>query len=194
MSSEGLAHEDMNEATSGWWAFMLMGSISIAIGVVVLTKPGDSLKTLAVIAGVLVLIEGIFGLVVALRRRSENHAFAAIVGAFGVVVGVLLIRHPIGGVLAAALLIGIWLVASGVVRLVGALERDHRTWNVSVALIEMVAGIVIVTTPPISFATLALLVGLAFILNGAATFTLGWLLHSLRHGKEHPSMDAAATA
>jgi uncharacterized membrane protein HdeD (DUF308 family) len=169
-----------------------MGLISVAVGVIVLAKPGDSLKTLAVITGVLVLIYGVFDLAVSLSRHSENRGLAAIMGVLGVVVGVLLIRHPIGGVLAAALLIGVWLIASGVVRLVGAFERDHRAWNIVLALIEMAAGIVIVASPPISFATLALLVGITFIVNGVATFALGWSMHTLRGEGAHPAVGATA--
>jgi uncharacterized membrane protein HdeD (DUF308 family) len=180
MSNQRLTDDEIRESTSTWWLFLLMGLLGVAAGVIVLTKPSDSLTTLAVIAGVLVLVQGVFELVVAARGHTENRAHAAIVGALSAVVGVLLIRHPIGGVLAAALLIGIWLIAIGVVRLAGASEREHRAWNLGVALIEIVAGIVIVASPPIAFSTLALLVGIAFIVNGVAIFAIGWMMHSLR--------------
>jgi len=194
VSSQSLTTEEIPESTSTWWLFMLLGLISIAAGVIVLAKPANSLTTLAVIAGIFVLVDGIFDLVASMSRRTEQRGLAAILGVLGVVVGVLLIRHPIGGVLAIALLIGIWLVAMGVVRLVGAFEREHRVWNVVVALIEVAAGIVIVSSPPISFATLALLVGISFIANGVATFALGWLMHAVRREEEGPAFHAGATA
>ena len=109
-------------------------------------------------------------------------------------VGVLLIRHPIGGVLFVALLIGIWLIAVGVVRFVEAFDSDRRFWGIVVALIEIVAGIVIVAAPPIGLATLALLVGIAFILNGVAIFALGWIMHSVRHEAEGAAYEAGAPA
>ena len=43
---------------------------------------------------------------------------------------------------------------------------------------RLLAGIVIVSDPNIGFATLALLVGIAFILNGMGMFALGWSLHA----------------
>jgi uncharacterized membrane protein HdeD (DUF308 family) len=98
------------------------------------------------------------------------------------------------GVLAVALLIGIWLIAVGVVRFVRAFDLEHRAWNIVLALIEVVAGIVIVSTPPIGFATLALLVGIAFILNGVAIFALGWMMHTLRRDAEGPAYHAGAPA
>jgi uncharacterized membrane protein HdeD (DUF308 family) len=180
MSSQSFTNDEIRESTSTWWLFLLMGLVAVAAGVVVLTKPSDSLTTLAVIAGILVLIEGIFELSVAMKRRTENRAHAAIIGALSAVVGVLLIRHPVGGVLAVALLIGIWLITIGIVRLAHAFDREHRAWNIGVGLVQIVAGIVIVASPPIAFSTLALLVGIAFIVNGVALFAIGWMMHALR--------------
>ena len=54
MSGQTLLREDLHEATWAWWLFMLLG-LGIAAGVIVLAKPGDSLATLAVVAGVFVL-------------------------------------------------------------------------------------------------------------------------------------------
>ena len=190
MSGQTLAREDLREATWAWWLFMLVGLLSIAAGVIVLAKPGDSLATLAVVAGIFVLVDGIFDLAASFGRRTDNRALVAVMGVLDIVIGVLLIRHPIGGVLAIALLIGIWLIAIGIVRLVAAFEREQRVWNIVLALLEVVAGIVIVSSPPIGFTTLALLVGISFIANGVATFALGWMVHSLRHDVEGPAFDA----
>lgn len=194
MSARSLANDEIGESTSTWWLFLLFGLVSIAAGVIVLAKPAGSLATLAVVAGVFILIDGVFDLGVSISRRTESRGLAAIMGVLSVVVGVLLIRHPIGGVLAIALLIGIWLVAVGVVRFVGAFEREHRVWNILVALIEIAAGIVIVASPPIGFATLALIVGISFIANGVATFALGWMMHSLGREETGPAFHTGVTA
>ena len=186
--------EDVREATSAWWLLVVIGLLAIAAGVVVLLKPEDSLSTLAVIAGIFVLASGIFDVAISFSRRTPNRGLAAVTGVLSVVVGVLLIRHPIGGVLFVALLIGIWLIAIGVVRFVEAFESEHRFWGIVVALVEIAAGIVIVATPPIGFATLALLTGIAFIVNGVAIFALGWMMHSVHHEAKGPAFQAGAPA
>jgi len=64
------------------------------------------------------------------------------------IVGVLLIRPPIAGVAAVALLIGIWLITIGVVRFVAAFEiAESRGWNIVAGLIELIAGIAIIADP-----------------------------------------------
>lgn len=193
MSSQDLTDKELHEVTAAWWLLLLLGLIGIAAGVVVLAKPGGSLTTLAVVVGIFVLIDGIVALVASIGRHTENRGLAAILGVLGVVVGVLLIRHPVGGVLAIALLIGIWLIAIGVVRFMEAFEQRHRVWNILVAAIEIVAGIVIVSSPPISFATLALIVGISFIANGISTFALGWMMHSMRREEAGPTLDPSVS-
>jgi uncharacterized membrane protein HdeD (DUF308 family) len=194
MPGETFSAEELHESTSSWWLLLLTGLVGIAAGVIVLAKPSNSLATLAVIAGIFALVDGSFDLIASLSRHTENRGLTAVLGVVSVVVGVLLIRHPIAGVLAVALLIGIWLIAGGVVRLVRAFESDHRAWSVVAALIEIAAGIVIVSSPPIGYATLALLVGISFIVYGVATFALGWLMHMVRRDAQSPAFGAGATA
>lgn len=194
MNEPDLTTEEIRGATSAWWLLVVIGLLGIAAGVVVLLKPEDSLSFLAVVAGVFILASGIFDVAISFSRRTPNRGMAAIVGVLSTVIGILLIRHPIGGVLFVALLIGIWLIAVGVVRFVEAFDSDRRTWGIVVALIEIAAGVVIVATPPIGFATLALLTGIAFILNGVAIFALGWIMHTVRHEAESTAYQAGAPA
>ena len=186
---------DVRVATGGWWLLLLIGGLSVVVGVVILAKPGNSLSTLAVIAGIFVLVEGILELAASLMHSTQSRGMVALLGVLSVIVGVLLIRHPIQGVVAIALLLGIWLIAVGVVRFVAAFEVDeHRGWNIVVGVVEVIAGIVIVSSPTIGFATLALLVGFAFIVNGAGMFALGWGMHSVRREVTAPSGPAGAPA
>lgn len=178
---------DVRAATGGWWMLLLVGVLSIAAGIIILLKPSDSLATLAVIAGIFLLADGIIELAASLMHGTRNRGTLALLGVLTAIIGVLLIRHPIGGVAAVALLIGIWLIAIGVVRVIAAFEVDeNRGWNIFAGAVELLAGIVIVSDPNIGFATLALLVGIGFILNGMGMFAVGWGLHALRREAETP--------
>ncbi len=172
---------DVKQLTSGWWLVFLVGLLSLAAGVIIILKPGDSLATLAVIAGIFLLIDGILELIGSFMRSTANRGLAALIGVITAVVGVLLIRHPVGGVTAIALLIGIWLIAVGVIRLATAFEEEHRGWHALAGALELIAGIVIVAVPSIGYTTLAILVGIGFIVNGIGMTGLGWGLHEVRH-------------
>jgi uncharacterized membrane protein HdeD (DUF308 family) len=181
------ANIEVRAATGGWWLVLLAGVISIAVGVALLLKPGDSLETLAVIAGIFVLVDGLIELAASLFHGTQSRGMVALLGVLSVIVGVLLIRHPISGITAIALLIAIWLIAAGVVRIVAAFEVDGpRGWGIFAGLVAMAAGTVIIVDPSIGYTTLALLAGIAFIAHGIGLSALGWGMRELRHEAAAP--------
>ena len=182
MSDRSVASEDLRALTWGWWVAILTGVISVAAGVVVLAKPSNSLATLAVVFGIFVLLDGIMELIGAVVGGSPNRGMLAVVGVISVIAGILLIRHPLGGVRAVALIVGIWLVAAGVVNFIGAFDAEgRRVLRIVAALVLIVAGIAIVSSPHIGYATLALIAGLGFILYGLGMMAYGWALRTVRH-------------
>ena len=182
MVGETVTGSDVRAATGGWWLVLLTGLLSVVVGIVVLAKPGDSLETMAVIVGVFILIDGLLELAASLMHGTQSRGMVALLGVLSAIVGVLLIRHPVGGVTFVTLLIGIWLIAAGVIRFAAAFEVDeHRGWAIIVGVIELIAGIAVIADPNIGYATLALLVGFAFIINGLGISALGWSMHTLRH-------------
>jgi uncharacterized membrane protein HdeD (DUF308 family) len=186
--AETIQEAEAKELTSVWWLMVLAGLLSFVAGVIVLIKPGNSLATLAVIAGIFLLVDGIFELASSFMSDTRNQGMVALFGVITVIVGVLLIRHPIGGVAAIALLIGLWLIVIGVIRFVTAFdEYEHRGWYAVAGILELIAGIVIVANPDIGFGTLAILVGIGFIVNGIGLGALGWGLRAARQVVSRPA-------
>ena len=181
MSSTSLRPDELRTLTAGWWLALLLGVLSVAAGVIVILKPSNSLTALAVVTGIFILIDGIIELVAAVTTDAQNRGLLAVIGALSVIAGVLLIRHPLGGVKAVALLLGIWLIAAGVVRFVAAFATpDHRLWRIGVALVLAIFGIVIVSSPHIGYATLALISGIGFICYGLSLLAVAWAMHTIR--------------
>jgi len=140
---------------------------------------GNSLATLAVIFGIFLLVDGIVELVASFGHPAEGRVVAVIVGLLGLVVGIILIRHPTHAVTAIGLLIGIWLIAAGVLRLLRAIAIPGLLQAV-IAVVEIVVGIVIVSDPHIGYATLAILTGIWLILNGFGMIGLGLAVRKAR--------------
>lgn len=103
-------------------------------------------------------------IVQALGSPTESRGLVAVMGVVSVIVGIVLIRHPGVGVTAVALLLGLWLIAAAAVRVVIAFEvSENRLHRLLVAAVLAVAGIIVVSSPHIGYATLARVVGLGFI-------------------------------
>jgi uncharacterized membrane protein HdeD (DUF308 family) len=181
MREDVVAPEQLRALVRSWWIAVALGALSIVAGGIVLARPDHSLRAIAVIIGIFILIDGVLELYWAIIDRVESNATAALLAILNVVVGVLLIRHPVSGVEAVALFIGIWLIAVGVLRAVVAFAvAEGRLGRLPIAAVEILAGIVIVSSPDIGYATLTLLVGLSFIANGIAMIAAGVLLRTLK--------------
>ena len=155
MPEDVVTPEQLRALARSWWIAVVLGVLSIVAGGIVLARPDHSLRALAVIIGIFILIDGIVELYWAIVHRVQSTATAALLGILNVVVGVLLIRHPIAGVQAVALFIGIWLIAVGVVRAVVAFDAPGGALGrLLIAGVEILAGIVIVAAPDIGYATL----------------------------------------
>jgi uncharacterized membrane protein HdeD (DUF308 family) len=178
-TSDRASVDALREVTSSWWVLLLIGVLSVIAGAIVLADPDNSLSVLVIVSGIYIVLSSLLELwSVAFVSRSGT---AALFGVLGIVIGILLIRHPVNSILAATLLVGLWFVAVGVIRLVEALGRDRGAWALAVAALQIVVGIVLVASPHIGLATLALLIGIAFILNGVALVGLGIVIRALHH-------------
>ena len=58
----------LKELSRAWWLLLLVGLMCGAAGVIVLAQPDISLATLAVIAGIFLLVDGIYDIVVAIAE------------------------------------------------------------------------------------------------------------------------------
>jgi uncharacterized membrane protein HdeD (DUF308 family) len=175
----GLTERGETEPALGWWLFLFVGGVSVIAGGILVAKPSHSLATLAVVLGIFLLIDGIVELVISFGHGEENRALAAIVGLLAIVIGILLIRHPTHAVNAIGLLIGIWLIAAGTVRLLRA-GVTGGLLRAAIAVLEIVVGIVVVSDPHIGYATLAVLIGIWLIINGLAWIALGFVVRKAR--------------
>lgn len=183
MSQSRLARDDVLETVRLWWVIVVVGLASVAAGVILVARPSNSLKTLAVVVGIFLLLDGIAELISSLGRGREHRAMAAIVGVVGIVIGIVLIRHPTSAVSAIGLIIGIWLVVAGAGRLIGSFVSGGPVLlGLLLGLLELAVGIAVIADPHIGYATLAVLVGICLIINGIGTTALGF---AIRGAGEH---------
>jgi uncharacterized membrane protein HdeD (DUF308 family) len=189
MSDEPALVSDLRSIARAWWVLALLGLISIVAGVIVLARPSTSLAALAVITGVFLLVDGIFELTWALLDSQQNRGLVAVFGVITAIAGVILIRHPTHAVVAIALLLGLWLIAAGVLRLFRVFAEPGRgVWSALLAVLELIAGIVIVSSPNIGVSTLALLIGLSLVIRGVGACLAAWMFRSQAHTEDvaHP--------
>jgi uncharacterized membrane protein HdeD (DUF308 family) len=156
-----------------WKSTLISGVLSLIVGVVVLAWPGISVLTAAVAFGIYLLITGAAQVVFAfsLHVSAGSRILLFISGAASLILAVLAFRHFGQGyaVLLLAIWIGIGFIFRGVATTVSAIHDPHlpgRGWSIFIGVITLIAGIVVLGSPLESILTLALVVGVFFVVIG----------------------------
>lgn len=151
-------------------AAIVAGVIGVICGLVAIFWPKIPLLTLAIVVGFYLLCLGALSIARAFGsdRDAGARALSAVLGLFGVIAGVAIIRRPGDSVLVVVIAVGLWLVSAGLVEAVSALViPGSRVTGLLTAAADVILGLLILSWPKASVATVAVLVGVAFVIRGA---------------------------
>jgi uncharacterized membrane protein HdeD (DUF308 family) len=162
-----------------WWLMILFGVISLGVGIFFVVSPHETLATFTVIAGIFLLLDGVLAIIASIFGRGEGRGLLATLGVLSIIAALILIKHPFNALIVFVLIVGIWLIASGVVRLIAAFsDSEGRGGNFAIAFIDIIAGIAILAWPNLSLSTLAVIIGIVLIIRGIADIFAGFELRS----------------
>ena len=149
-----------------WWFFVL-GIALLALGIAAL---GDTvLATLVsvVFLGWLLIASAIFHAAHWLRGREERHLLDPLRFVLDLIVGLVLLSNPAVGALTITLVLAVFFLVGGLMRVFGALssEAPHRAWAILDGAVSVLLGILLWVHWPSSglwFVGFAIAVGLIF--------------------------------
>ena len=146
-----------------WKSTLVSGILALALGVLVLLLPGDSIVIAAVLFGLYLLITGAAQVIFAfsLHVSAGGRVLLFISGAASLVLAVLCFRHFGEGyaILLLAIWIGVGFIFRGVATSISAISDPHlpgRGWQIFLGAISLLAGIVMIGSPFESLAILTL--------------------------------------
>jgi uncharacterized membrane protein HdeD (DUF308 family) len=187
---------ELKPLSSMSWLLVLFGVISLGVGIFFVASPHETLSTFTVIAGIFLLIDGVLAILAAIFGHGEGRGVVSILGVLSVIAGLVLIKHPFSALVAFTVIIGIFFVASGVVRLIVAIgDAEGRGGNIGIAIVDLIAGIAILAWPDLSLSTLAVIIGIVLIIRGIAYIYAGFALRSAVHkvsAGQEPSSEASS--
>jgi len=172
---------------ASWQVTLVLGVLTLILGIIVSFHPSGSLNVVAVLLGILMILSGIFHLVRVFDRDERHRIWVGIAGLLFIVIGVVLIRHLHLTVAIIGLVIGITWIVQGLTALIGGLAggvREGRAWWIAFGVISVIAGIVVVSAPVSSVNVLAVLLGIWFIVMGIFEVIAGFMLRRVIHVAE----------
>ncbi|MGW5369480.1 HdeD family acid-resistance protein [Streptomyces sp. NPDC004009] len=169
---EGPLAEGMSAvANLGWQILLTMGLATIALGVIALVWPGETLRVVGILFGVYLLATGVFQLAAAFGTHVARHlrVLHFVAGAVSILLGLICFRGPLQSIFLLALWIGFSWLMRGTLETVAAASDQAmpaRGWHVAFGMIGTLAGIVMIVMPFASIATLTLVAGVMAIVLG----------------------------
>jgi uncharacterized membrane protein HdeD (DUF308 family) len=172
----GYSAHDAIKASSG--LTIALGVALIVLGVLAVLAPVFAGVGVAILVGVLMIVAGIARSLFAFRARTwVKGVFGFLLGAFVTLGGILLLIRPWLGLVSLTLLLAAYFFMEGVFEIVYALK--HRAfqgwgWMFAGGVVTFLLGFLIWIEWPVSgIWAIGILVGLHFVLGGAALIGLG---------------------
>jgi uncharacterized membrane protein HdeD (DUF308 family) len=151
-------------ARNTWQLLLLIGILTVALGVIVLAWPGKTLVVAGVLFGIYLVVSGVGYVFAAFGAHTGAvmRLLTLLGGILSVVLGFFCFRDKLESVLLLALWIGIGWLFRGMTLLAAALSFDQlpaRGWQALSGLIIVIGGGVLIVSPFDSIAILTLVAG-----------------------------------
>lgn len=159
---------DDRQSGSGWGWVFAYGVLLILGGILAFLNPMAAGFAAGVIFGVSLIAYGVFALIAAFSGSVRSKILEALLGVIAILAGVFALFDPFQGAASFAWAIGVWLLMSGVLQIVYAIQGDaDRGWRLALGVIDvLLGGFLAFSGPLVGVAFIAAIVGFSFLLRG----------------------------
>ncbi len=164
-----------------WWLILVLGVISLIVGVIVLVRPFTAVNVAAIIFGIWLLASGVFQLAQAFNSRLETVArvLNAITGVIGIILGILCLESVENRISLLILFIGLWWIMRGIVQIVVGASSEGGGVAVFLGVVGLIAGIVLLVWPIETLTVLTVVVGIWLLVLGLFEVIAAFRVRSL---------------
>jgi uncharacterized membrane protein HdeD (DUF308 family) len=164
-----------------WWVVVLLGVISIAAGVLAIAYPDITLRVLGLLIGIYLLIAGSAWIILAVEEEGTTgaHVLRLLLGILAVLAGLFCIVRPGASILVVLLSVAFWFIMVGIADLARAVIEPAGRWlSALFGVVGVAIGVILIADPDIGVNTVALIVGIGFLVRGVLELAAGWLLRT----------------
>jgi uncharacterized membrane protein HdeD (DUF308 family) len=175
-----------------WPVLLVRAVFAVALGLVALIWPTITLLALAWAFGIYAIIDGVTQIVDGIRRRDRPRWWVSLLlGLLALAAGVVALIWPGITAVALAVVVGIWLLVTGVIEIISAAQqrREQRrvAWLGLAGLLSVMAGVLALARPVLGAFALAALLGVFAVLYGVVLAAL-----ALRNTANSPTAEPSS--
>lgn len=155
------------------WQELICGIILLAAGIILLVRPELTLEIITkALGGVLIIVGVLFVLGFIIRRTPNLDSNSLVTGSIAIAAGVYIFMKSADFVKLVPMMLGIGVIISGIFKVQRALElakMHYRSWVwlIIVALVNIMAGLIIVLNPAVIANLIMKLIGACLVFSGA---------------------------
>jgi len=171
-----LTRSAAQEIARNWWLLLINGALLVVAGVLIFSIDW-SVRSLATFIGALFIVQGVSEALttgVGSRVRQVN----VVTGLLSIATGILIIVWPQPGLLAVAIVLGVWLIVFGTITITGAFAARHvlpEWWLLLVlGLLEIPLGVLALANPGATLAALITVAGIWAVAIGVMRIVLSF--------------------
>jgi uncharacterized membrane protein HdeD (DUF308 family) len=173
----------VEEVRHQWRWLLVLGIALVTLGIIALGMIPVATVASAIVFGWLLVVSGIFEAAHGYQVRGSHSMFLHLLGGvLGVLIGLLVVTHPIAGALAWTLLFASFLTVIGLFRTIAAvaLKFPHWGWALLDGIITLLLGVSLWASWPASGVWfLGFAVGFALLLRGWSYVMLAFALRRI---------------
>ena len=160
---------------------MFFGLLTLVIGILVMVWPDETLRVLTVLFGLELILVGIFRLIRAFSSGEQHRVWSVILGILAIFLGVLVLRNIWTTVAVLAVILGVYWIIAGIIDFVVAVGDStfpSRGFTIFMGIIQVIAGIIVVSWPTESLTALTWLLGIWFVVLGILGIVMAFMVRS----------------
>lgn len=164
----------LGERFSGLWLVLLGTAVAmVAVGIIMLVWPAETLLVFAVLIGAALLLAGLLKLVEGFTARAETGGMRVadvVIGLLAIVAGLYCLKHHDLTLVFVAFVVGVFWVVHGITDISIALSAGPMPgrWLMALAgLLSVIAGVLVTFWPGISLLLMLWFLGVWLIVYGA---------------------------
>ena len=182
-----------------WWAIAIRGVCGIVFGLIALFLPGATILTLVLFFSAYMLVDGIFGIVAAVRAASHHQRWGLLVieGVLNIAVGVIAFIWPGLTAVTFVLLIAAWAIVTGVLEIVAAVRLHPeygRWWLILSGVASVIFGVLLVVAPLAGVIVVTWWIGAFALIFGIMLLVLAFRLRARKDSGAPVGGSTAAAA
>lgn len=147
----------------------ILGGILTIFGIIFLISPQGTFESIVLAAGIILIAYSLLGIISAILSKSPYGAYSVSGSIIALIIGIILSSHTEEAVKLIPVLLGIWLLISGISKLIITTKFTKDIKVIANPITKIIIGIIALALPVIPLVATGIFIGIILIFAGVTT-------------------------